>query len=481
PFNANLKFYDHFKQMFTSAMNANTSVTISGGAGKTDFAITASNSYQETVWRNNGNLKRTNFTSNIGTELFKGFKIRSITQLVYQKNNFNPYFTSGPNALYQLENSSPFFDFNWKDANGDYAYRLNASPVSVNGANPFYYTEYSFGTDQTIDIIQSIQASYKINKFLDIDAKYGINYEKEDINQVYKNQSTNINAVSRAAFIGGFSSNKGGILNYAYNTTFQNALTTLNLHFDLQKDFHLKIPITSTTLAGYDYRKNLYKQYNTSGDGLQAYPIYNMSQTGTTSVTSDLVRPFVTFGTFINEALDYGSLVGIKGGFRSDFSSAFGRGSNSQTFYNANAYFNMAQLNIWDNIRGAIPLLKLRGGYGEAGIQPGAFDRYITLSTKPIGSNLAFYSPSTQSNPDLQVEISKEKEIGADIGFAPGKGLWFNTITLHTTIWKRTSENVIFSVDAPPSSGGGGLLTNAFTLGSNGYTAGLDMSVLKTK
>ncbi|HSC37527.1 MAG TPA: TonB-dependent receptor plug domain-containing protein, partial [Chitinophagaceae bacterium] len=240
-YNQNLKFYDHFNQVFHAATNANTSLSISGGSNKTDFALTFSNSYQESVVRNNGALKRTNFTSNVGTELFKGFKVRSLTQLVYQKNDFNPYFTSGPNALYQLLNSSPFFDFNWKDANGDYAYRLNASPVSVNGANPFYYQEYSFGSDQTIDIIQNLQASYRVNKFLDLDVKYGINYEKEDINQVYKNQSLNINAVSRSAFIGSyttpignttaiattsFSSNKGGIANYMVNTTFQNALTT---------------------------------------------------------------------------------------------------------------------------------------------------------------------------------------------------------------------------------------------------------------
>lgn len=477
----NLLFYDHLAQVFHSATNTNNSIGISGGSGKSDFALNLANSYQESVVRNNGALKRTNFTSNVGTELFRGFKVRSITQLIYQKNNFNPYFTSGPNALYQLLNSSPFFDFNWKDANGDYAYRLNASPVSVNGANPFYYEEYSFGSDQTIDIIQNIQASYRVNRFIDLDAKYGINYEKEDINQVYKNQSLNINAVSRAAFIGGFSSNKGGISNYMYNTTFQNALTTANIHFDLQKDFHLKIPITSTTLVGYDFRKNVYKQYNTTGDGLQLYPTYNMNQTNSQTVTLDKVTPFETFGTFVSESIDYGNIAGIKGGFRSDYSSAFGQGANAQTFYNGNAYFRISQLGCWSGLNNIIPELKIRGGYGEAGIQPGAFDRYVTLSTKPIGSTLASYQPSVQANPDLRVEISKESEIGADISINGGKGNWLNTLSLSTTFWKRTSSDVIYPVDLPPSSGSGGYLTNAFSLSSRGYTFALNLNVLKTK
>ncbi|MFT3932669.1 MAG: SusC/RagA family TonB-linked outer membrane protein [Chitinophagaceae bacterium] len=481
PYIGNFKFYDHFKQSFTSAANINTSLSLTGGSAKSDYALTVSNSYQESVFRDNGALRRTNLTSNIGTELFKGFKIRSITQVVYKKSDFNPYFTAGPNILYQITNSSPFFDFNWKDANGDYANRLNASPVSVNGANPNFYKEYASGTDQTVDIIQNLQASYRVNRFIDLDVKYGINYEKEDINNIYKNQTLNTSVISTGSFIGGFSTAKGGLSNSTLTTTFQNALTTANLHFDLQKDFHLKLPITSTTLAGYDYRKNVAKVYTSTGDGLPLYPIYNMRQTSSQQITVDRVTPSVTFGTYVNEAIDYGSIAGVRGGFRSDYSSAFGGGSQAQTFYNGNGWFRISQLPFWDKIAGIIPEFKIRGGYGEAGIQPGAFDRYVTLTPANVGTNLAFSTPSTQSNPNLKVEISKETEIGTDITFRAGKGLWLNNITLSGTIWKRTSENGIFSVDAAPSSGGGGLLTNALSLSSRGYTFILNTNVITSK
>ena len=196
-YNANLKYYDHLDQLFAPAGIINNSLSISGGSSKSDYALTFSNTQQQSVIKDNGTLKRTNVTANIGSELFKGFKIRSITQLVYNENKFNPYFTAGVSGVFfRAFNTSPFFDFNWKDANGDYAYALNASPVSVNGYNPNYYKEYAFGSDQTIDVIQNIQASYKVNKFLDLDAKYGINYENEQINQVFKNQSQNINIIS---------------------------------------------------------------------------------------------------------------------------------------------------------------------------------------------------------------------------------------------------------------------------------------------
>lgn len=481
PYGQNLKYYDHFKQLFRSAATLNNSISISGGANKTDFAITASRSYQESAIRKNGALTRYNFTSNVGTEVFKGFKVRSITQTIYQKNNFNPYYAGGSDAIYQMLNTAPFFDLEWKDANGDYANRLNASPVSINGANPNYLFQYASGKDETVSIIQNIQGSYRVNRFIDLEAKYGINYEKQDLAYIYKNQSQNISAVSRSSFIGGFSSNAGGLSNTSYTTTFQNAMAAATIHLDLNKDLHLKLPITSTTYVAYDYRKNVFKQYTTTGDGLQLYPVYNMRQTNTQQVTVDFKRPFVTFGWLADQAFDYGSIGGIKVGLRSDYSSAFGGGSTPQTFYHGNGYLRLSQFKFWQGLSDIIPEFKLRGGYGEAGIQPNAFDRYVVLSTRSIGNALAFYTASTQNNPDLRVEISKETEIGADVTVNLRKGEWFSNVGLSTTFWKRKSKDVIYAVDAPPSSGGGSYLTNAFSLSSQGLQFSLNLNVASTK
>jgi TonB-linked SusC/RagA family outer membrane protein len=480
-YNQNLKVYDHISQIFQEAQQYNANLSIRGGTEKTDYAVSLSHARQESTLQKNGTLKRTSFSSNFGAEIFKGFKIRSGTQLIFSRDNFNPYFTAGPGQIFSMLNTSPFYDFEWKDAKGNYAYVLPAGTVSVNGRNPNYYFQYAFGTNSVIDVIQNLQASYRVNRFLDLDFKYGINYQKQDVNQVFKNQTLNINSSSNSAFIGGFSSAKGGVTNSSGTVTFTNALSTANFHLDFEKDLHLKLPIASTTLIGYDYRKNVGKTYNTSGDGLQLYPIYNMTQTDTRTITTDNVTTFVTFGTFLSQSFDYANLFGIKGGFRSDYSSAFGQGSKPQTFYNGNAYFRISQLNFWNNMKQRIPEFKIRASYGQAGIQPGAFNRYVTLNTAQVGSGLAFASPSTQSNPDLSVEISKEKEIGTDLTFNIGKGSWLSNLTLAATIWKRTSEDVIYAVDLPASTGSGSILTNAFSLSSRGYTFAFNMSVLKSK
>ncbi|MEJ7673229.1 MAG: hypothetical protein WKF59_11065 [Chitinophagaceae bacterium] len=52
------------------------------------------------------------FSTNIGAELFKGFKVRSITELIYTKNTLNPLFSAGRNSIFEMLNTAPFDDLN---------------------------------------------------------------------------------------------------------------------------------------------------------------------------------------------------------------------------------------------------------------------------------------------------------------------------------------------------------------------------------
>ena len=87
PYNANLKYYDHFKQVFQTGTTTNNSLSFSGAGDKTDFALSLSNNHTITPVMKSGYVDRSNLTANIGTELFKGFKIRSINPVnLYQKH-----------------------------------------------------------------------------------------------------------------------------------------------------------------------------------------------------------------------------------------------------------------------------------------------------------------------------------------------------------------------------------------------------------
>jgi TonB-linked SusC/RagA family outer membrane protein len=485
PYGTNLKYYDHIKQLFQTAYTTNNNVNISGATDKVDYNVGLANNRQESTIRTAGYNDRTNFTSNLGIQLFKGFTLRSTTQLIYNRNTLNPsYGVGNAGGIFSALNASPFYDFNQRLPDGTYPNSLNSGTVSVNGSNPFYNTEYSSNRDNRVDILQNFQADYVLNHFVTLNAKYGLNHSNEEKNYIYQNQSGNVNSndtESWASYNNG-NDNTGEVDKFTYTRDFRNINASATIRTDFEKDFHIKVPITTSTLLQWDYRKAKNTEFDTYGYGLPSYPIYNFQQTKTQQVFYDYVEPFVTYGYVINQKIDYGDFGGVSGGFRSDYSSAFGQGSKPFTFPNVNAYIRPSSFGFWKNssLGNRIPEFKLRAAYGEAGIQPNPFDRYPTLVPGNLGTNLAFSLQNASSNPNLQVQVSKEFEAGTDFAIKGLSGNWLSNLNISATYWNRKGSNVIYNINVPVSGGSNQLLTNAIDISSNGIQASLNLNVYKT-
>ena len=489
-YNANLKWHDHYKEFFGKANNYYNTLSISGARDKMDFNVTASHSRQETVFKNNGKYSRTNVISNVGVELFKNFRFRSVSQIIYTDNTqIDP---TGRNMLYAINNSRPFADYEYKSPDGLFgAYYGDA--VGVNGYNYNYIRQNISVDDQKVDIIQNFTANYKFPKFLEVDAKYGLNYQYQEVTQNIADQSRSLNAdlfeywaeyyppYWTSYGVPATKDETGEMDHYQYKTTFTNFVTTATIRTDFQKDFHMKIPLRTVTQFAYDYRKNKQKQYITYGLDAPSYTPYTADQMSTYKVASDRVTPFVTYGFLVNQRIEWGEIFGLTGGFRSDYSSAFGRGSKPFNFPRGDAYLRLSAFDFWKGkLANTISEFKLRGAYGKAGIQPGAFDRYVVLNTKNIGADNAFVYPTTNPNPNLNVEVSKEVEIGTDISINVLKNDWLKTANISATYWWRDTKNAIWPLDAAPSSGTGNFLDNAFGLSSKGFQASLNLNVLSS-
>ncbi|WP_461146688.1 SusC/RagA family TonB-linked outer membrane protein [Spirosoma pulveris] len=495
PYNANLKYYDHFKQVFQTGSTTNNTINISGASEKSDFNIAAANNHTTSpiLTKQNGAIDRSNLSANVGTELFRGFTIRSTTQLVYTKNTLKPGLGAsyGPlnggngqvGSVYSFLNTSPFFDLTRKLADGTYPVYPTADFLSVNAGNPYYQATYTDAINNKIDVLQNFNANYKVNKFLELDAKYGINYRNETARWTYFNQSQNTSSEYYQSWSSNYApDNKGEIDNFQYNNTFQNFLGTAFIRTDFQDDFHSKLPIQTSTQISFDYRKNKSNRYDTYGLSLSTAPPYNVAATSSQAVAYDIVTPFITYGYLVNQKIDFGDYGGITAGFRSDWSSAFGGGSTPFTFPHFDAH--VAPLTFFKNsgLNNTLPYFKLRAAYGEAGIQPGAFDRYPVLSQRNLGTGLVYTVPTTTQNPNLKVEVSKEFEVGTDFTLGGNAGRsWLNSLSGSFTYWKRSSENVIYTVSIPPSLGSTGQLTNAINMSSNGVQFSLTLPVYNSK
>jgi TonB-dependent starch-binding outer membrane protein SusC len=485
PYDRNLRYYDHYKMFFRDAYTTNNSITISGAREKVDFSFAVSDNRQTSTFRDNGKFSRSNLLSNLGIELAKNLKFRSITQLVYTSNTLND--ATGRGILFALNNSRPFANYDYKMPDGNYGYYFGDA-TGVNGYNPNYRTQYSNSIDDKIDVVQNFNLNYKPIKFLELDMKYGLNYQTQDAVYNVKPQDDNASAKFWGTrwWTGNYAptpsvGTSGSIDNFRYRTTFQNFITSATINTDFKEDFNINIPIKTTTLLAFDYRKNLFKQYITWGADAPFYTPYTASQMVTYRIQSDYTEPFVTYGYLVNQRIEFGEIAGVSGGVRSDYSSAFGGGSKPFTFPRGDAYVRLSSFNFWqDNkIGSVVSEFKIRAAYGEAGIQPRPFDRYLILNTANLGTNVAFTFPTSNPNPNLDVEVSKEFEIGTDLSLKGLKGAWFPTLNLSATYWSRTTDNAIYNVDAAPSSGTGTVRDNAFGLSSSGFQASLNANIYK--
>ena len=501
PYDKNLKYYDHYKEFFQSAPTYNNSITIYGGREKMDFNIGLSNNHQVSNLKNNGYLDRSNFSANFGIELAKNLKFRTITQLAYTKNTTTLFDRT---VIYALNNTRAFADYTYKDEDGNYLAHYGDAP-GVNGANPNYELQYHDKKDDKLDVLQSFNLNYKLSRFVELDAKYGINYSKRDVVDLYKNQTGNKNILLTspsddqyhtfgndvpitgdfARLLNGNTQDFTGELdNYYFNTVFQNFLATATIRTDFEKDFGINIPVKTSTQVAFDYRKKNKIDYYTYGYGVPTYEPYTAENVADNRVIKNRTEPFVTYGYLLNQRFEYGEIAGVSGGFRTDYSSAFGRGSKPFTFPRGDAYVRISSLGFWQNANfsNTFTEFKLRGAYGEAGIQPKPFDRYITLNPIPFGDNTAFYTAADQPNPDLSVEVSKELEIGTDMSFNISKNsTWFRNANFSLTYWDRSTDNAIYRVSFPPTSGQASYLDNAFSLGSHGIQASLNLNMFTSK
>lgn len=440
-------------------------MSLTGGTNTADYALTASQLNQQDVLSNA--FSRTNFAVNIGLHPFKGFTFRTITHGIagYQNlingNRFN------------MLTAYNFIDFTWKDSTGHYPFKTNNSS---NGYNTLSENQWHQQNHQSLEIFQDFDFNYKFPRFVELDVKYGLDYNGDDYNNYYQNQTSNLQYLKYNTYWG---PSPQGSLEDEYTKYFnQNGLYSGFLRTDFQKDFHLDLPITTTTEAAYDYRKYSERQYFAQGIGLPAYPPPTISG-ATTKNSGDSYQTSVTYGFLINQTIDWGNLFGISGGVRSDYGSAFGAAYSAATFPRGTIYFRPSELMTAQ--QSWLKDWKLRAAYGAAGIQPNPYDRQITFSSPTLGNGVALALASQGTNDSLKLMKNYELEIGTDATFTLFEGSWLPRLVFSGSYWHRKSQDVYQNAQVAPSTGYATHLDNLSTVVSHGIDLSLDASVYNSR
>jgi TonB-linked SusC/RagA family outer membrane protein len=240
----------------------------------------------------------------------------------------------------------------------------------------------------------------------------------------------------------------------SYNQSFNQLLAKLNYSLDITKDLDL------TAIVGYtaDQNKWVSTSANTVG-GLQIPDFYTISNSKdkpnySTSRTNTKYR-----SAFSNASIGYKDLLFVDGSYRFDW------GSTANPDNNRIETFQLSGSFIFSNLIDLPSLTfgKLRAGYAESPIFPGAYATNQTYSTgTSYGSLPSMAVPNTLANPNLTGGLRTETEYGLELEF------FDNRFGIDFTYFDREDSNLPVSVTAPASSGYSRLSVNSKVTSSDG-------------
>jgi TonB-linked SusC/RagA family outer membrane protein len=156
----------------------------------------------------------------------------------------------------------------------------------------------------------------------------------------------------------------------------------------------------------------------------------------------------VNTGAFAQEQLGWHDWVFGTFGGRYDYNSAFGKTSGGVFYPQASFSFVFSDRAGYQDsfLGGWFSTFRLRGAFGKAGRQPGAFDKLTTYLplTATTGGGLV---PGNLGNPNLKPEISTEIEAGAELG------LFDDNVSVDLTRWQRTLKDALVARRFPVTGG----------------------------
>ena len=458
--------FDGSDILFGSAFNSVFGATVSGGSETVNYLISGNRTESE------GTLAEGKYTKydariKVGFDLSDKLTIDTRLDFISSKNDSGTGSQGLINSVFQ---NLPHVDLRGvRNADGD----LVAVPdlTDPNSSNPFYTRNITTRFDAIKRTMANININYDPWDFLNINVKYGFDTYNQEVTFFSENQTNHQQATQ-------ISTNLTGIINLTQRDVFfQNLLVSANLNLNFRDHFGWDTDLTSTTTVTFDWRDSDSKATFLRGtdNPVGGFGSFNINQSNSRTFLGFNSSPFRTYGVLVNQKFDFGSLWGFSAGFRTDFSNRFGNDLDF-TFPRFNAYFNIADVLDSDTLR----LFKLRAAFGEAGTQPPFGSNLITLSSDTLGSDTGLFFGNEISNEALNVETTKELEVGIDYGLNLGSGRWLSRVDGSFNFFDRESNGVIFLRETAPSTGASGITDNAYSITSDGVEFSLDARVFKS-
>jgi TonB-linked SusC/RagA family outer membrane protein len=471
--------YDHGAEIYESGKTYDNTLSMSGGSERTTFYLSAGQLNQDGfVVGSNDFLHRYTVRLNGSHSLFENFTIGASASYVQTKTQGIDRGNAVNGLTLNAQRQPPEFNAkqyldpvtglhrSWRFPNPGPTSAIGTGAFSRGFDNPFYSIYESQLTGETGRYFGNVNANYRPFNWLTANWTLGADYNSDDRVDAYGQAASGLN---------------GGQLS---RWQYYDRVIDHNLNLTATKQFGNNVGTSLT--VGQNLNETYFRQIQVTAATFIAPRPYKLSNTVTRQVPTDAETRRRVEGYFGQLNFDLWDQLFLQGRLRSDGNSAFGVGNQRATYPGASAAWSFTKaLNLSKNL---ISFGKLRAAYGESGQQPPLYATQDVFATAAFSDfnpgslqvpNLnglgGLYASATRGNPDIRPERVKELELGTDLSFLNGK------IDLSVTRYDSKSEDVIFQVPTPPSTGYTSIFLNAGKLSNKGWEVTSNFRPIQTK
>ena len=237
-------------------------------------------------------------------------------------------------------------------------------------------------------------------------------------------------------------------------------------------DHRVEVLVAHESLKQKDYAVGGFKQAQIVA-GITEFSNFTTINSATSSVDTRSIESY-----FSRAYYDYKGKYNLSASVRRDGNSRFAPESRFGTFFSAGANWNIDKENFLKSITW-INALRLKTSYGEVGNADGiglyAFQGLYNLLPNANEPGIVQSQSQAFFNPQLTWETNKQSDVSLDFG------LFKNRISGSIGYYNRVSEDLLFSVPLPLSSGQLSITQNTATMYNRGIEAQLSVDAVRSR
>lgn len=432
--------------IYRTGKTQNYQITFSGGDSKSSYAISGNYFDQEGIVINSG-FRRYSVRLNLDRKLNEVLKVGTNFSISHNINDAVATDTGGQDGVISgAMKMNPIQPIYKDQANGIYT-DINTPGIQL--PNPYATAREQIFNNATTRMLGDIYGEVKIVDGLVAKITLGsdIFYDKSNRftpSTIYQSggKATGIVAVNRS-------------INWLNENTINWTKTYNGIHsLNVLGGFTMQQNNTEYVMASSSNFVNNIMTFNNLGAGS------TWNQPGSSAIQWNLI----SYLARVNYTFKDRYLVSTSS--RIDGSSRFGENNKYGFFPSGSLGWRVSQEKFMDPFKKTISNLKLRGSYGYTGnTEIGVYESLATLGSVSwiIGNQTVtgFY-PNKIPNPDLKWERTGQLDIGLDLG------LWQNKVRFTADYYKKTTNDLIYNVSIPSTSGYQTMLKNIGSVENKG-------------